>query len=207
MLISGVDINKYRGHLDVIHLGSVVVNKDPLKLGRVKCLIPDLFPIQGDADYDVDSLPWIAPLNASGAGGSPNSSSFAVPDINSVLAISFPYGDIYFPFYIGYFQSSVTHQTAFDTDYPDTYGNIDSKGNLFKANKKTGEVSYTHNSGTVITIDKNGKIIVATATAGQDVVVDGISVKHHKHAFGGLNVPITGPAGTTAVAGLTDEPS
>lgn len=117
--------------------GKVVDNKDPEMLGRVKVEIKDL--IMADNPED---LPWVYPLNPYGLGGKPDSGSFSVPELESFLEITFPFHDIYAPFYKGYWQDKKTHQLVFDEDYPESFGFIASSGLEFFHNKKTLETRF-----------------------------------------------------------------
>ena len=136
--------------------------EDGLKLGRVKCTIAEIFD-----DTDPDNLPWCFPKNGTGLGGQGTSSgdpvggsSFFVPEVGSELLVTFPYGDIYTPVYSGYFQSSLTHQTFFNDDYPNSYGFADSVGNKIKVNKTSGAAEVDHQSGAKFTLDTDGNMVV-----------------------------------------------
>ena len=136
--------------------GVVKDNNDPLKLGRIKCLILGLT----SEDADIDSLPWISCINPTGLGGSSDSSSFAVPELESEVIVEFPTRDIYFPVYVGYWQHSLTHQTDFNEDYPNSYGFRDSTGNKFFVNKQKGFAEFIHAAGSAIRFEDDGGITI-----------------------------------------------
>ena len=124
-----------------IYRAWVVENDDPMKLGRVKCQCP----FRWGNDQPIEKLPWIFPLNPFGSGGKKTNSSFEVPEIDSELLICFPFDDEYVPFYIGYVQSTLTHQEElFDVSYPETYGKTDSQMQWIRVNKEEGWTEWYH---------------------------------------------------------------
>lgn len=153
-MIKYIEHLKKTENLKFHHKGVVVDNNDPKMLGRVKAAITGLL------EDSTEMLPWVAPLNPFGLGGSNNCSSFSVPEIGSELIVVFPYEEIYFPFYIGYWQSSVTHQSDFDEDYPETYGFKDNTGNILKVNKGQQYAEIEHSSGAKIKIDDEGSLFI-----------------------------------------------
>ncbi len=72
-----------------IHRAIVVENEDPLKLGRVRALIPG---------YMEPSTDWAMPVAGSG-GGTPGEGYFAVPAVNAAVMVFFNGGDIENPYY------------------------------------------------------------------------------------------------------------
>ena len=153
MFLALNDIKKTMRHLFIPHKGIVVDNDDPLKLKRIKCVITDILN-----ETDVDSLPWVYQHN--GSSGSTTAESCYIPSVGDEVTITFPYNDIYFPFYSGSWASATTKTTEFDTGYPNVYGWKDSKGNIFKVNIVTSEVQFTHFSGTYLKLTTAGKVTV-----------------------------------------------
>lgn len=125
MLISLVEYLKPAKALTRPHKGIVVDNEDPDKLGRVKCSVAGLL------EAEKADLPWIMPFNIS-----PN--KFDAPQVDDELIIEFKYGDIYTPFYTGYWHNAENHNADFDDDYPNSMG-ISVDGLLMKYNKKKKE--------------------------------------------------------------------
>jgi hypothetical protein len=179
--------------------GVVVDNADPKKLGRVKCTI------EGFLTGDTANLPWMSPDKEAFLGGSNAASKFSVPNMGSELVITFPFDDIYSPFYRGAWESAMTHHPLFDADYPNTWGMADEAGNEFTVNKTLGETKFKHQNGHEVTFDTDvniksaGKLDLTTDTeltiagktkttvgdsAGQ-TLVNGIQVKL---AGGGVGV-------------------
>jgi hypothetical protein len=131
---------KIKNNLARLHKGKVVLTDaaETQKLGRIKVRIRGILE-----ETDTDKLPWVYPQNPYGLGGKSDSSSFSVPEIDSEVVIRFPFDDIYAPFYIGYWQSDLTHQyLLFDTNYPESYGHVDSQLQWWRVNKSTNETEF-----------------------------------------------------------------
>lgn len=154
MLLKFADHLKPSKSLTRYHKGIVVDNKDPLKLGRVRCTVKRMFE---DVSEDFAKLPWIIPKN------SPN--KVDIPKIGEELIIVFPFTDIYSPFYDGHWHNLDNHNPYFDGedgDYPNISGFA--KDNLkakFDDVKKTGEIE--HSSGTKVGITETGTVEVSIA--------------------------------------------
>lgn len=153
MFLKLAEVVKKINHLSIPHKAIVKDNTDSLNLGRVKVTIVGLIE-----ETDITKLPYVYPKNSYGLGGKINSSGFSVPEIGSELIVEFPFDDIYSGFYTGYWQSATTHQSDFDVNYPETYGWRDSKGNIIKINKSTGDVDIEHFSGSKLVMKNNGDI-------------------------------------------------
>lgn len=163
MLVQLTDYIKRESNLSMPYIGVVVDNKDPLQRGRIKCNVEGLFT--GESE----KLPWIYPHNSSLFGGVSNQGIFFVPEIGAKLIIEFPYDDIYAGFYTGFLETEQSHVPDFNTDYPDTYGMVDSTGNKILVNKKQGTIELTHKSGTKLTIADSGEVLLSGVA---DVKVD-----------------------------------
>lgn len=155
MLLKLIEYLHKNNNIKFMHKGLILDNDDPSKIGRIKATVAGLYE-----DQDLEKLPWIYPINAAGLGGRTDSSSFIVPEIGSEICIIFPYDDIYFPCYIGYYQSKKTHQRVFDENYPLAYGFMDAIGNSIKVDKSDGSVVINHTSGSIIKIEKDGSMSV-----------------------------------------------
>lgn len=138
-------------------IGEVVDNADPKKQGRVKVTIPGL--LEGDKE----SLPWVLMENSTGFGGTGTDSSFIVPVMGAKLNIHFPYDDIYFPVYRGFYQSSSTHQTAFDGNYPHKYGYQAGETKVV-IDRETNQVEIETGNGVKLTISSAGDIVLEGPT-------------------------------------------
>lgn len=109
MLIKFADHLKPAKVLSRPHVGTVVDNADPEKLGRVRCTVKNLF------EGDTAKLPWIIPDNL-------DPKKMDVPKVGDQLQIVFPYGDVYHGFYKGGLHNALTKSSEFDADYPNTFG-------------------------------------------------------------------------------------
>ena len=142
--------------------GIVVDNNDPLKINRVKVRI------EGLMESENDKLPWATQKSSTGLGGSNDSSFFFIPKINSEVNVTFPFDDIHFPVYCGYYQSNQTHQNYFDDNYPHQYGFIDG-GWKFRIDRQQNVLNIETASGVNFVIDGGGNI---TLSGPQDMVIN-----------------------------------
>jgi hypothetical protein len=200
----GIFINQVN-ILEGIHKGIVVAVdylSDTAKVPLIRCSIEGL--IEGSAD----ELPYFRLRYPIAFGGKSGVNFQWIPEVGAQVAIIFPDFDLYSGEIVGHYDNSNVHETDFDANYPDEYGFKDSKGNIFKVNKDTGDITITHYSGAEVVVDSTG-IVVTTG----DVVADGISLKHHTHPLPAsldttVTVVVGGPP-TGAVTGIdanTDEP-
>lgn len=130
-----------------ICFGYVVVNNDPLHLGRIKARVETLFP----SNIEDENLPWILPVGM--VGGVNNQGNINVPDIQSKIWILYTSDDVYSGCYLGSLPN--IPQDLLD-DYPNTYGRVDRSGNLLLINTEKDIVQFYHVSGTNINIDGSG---------------------------------------------------
>jgi hypothetical protein len=153
MLFRIVELLKRNDNLKGLHHGFVVDNKDPKKLGRVKVYIKGLIQ-----DADKAKLPWCYPIMPPDSGGRANTSQFCVPEEKSEVVVTFPYDDIYHPFYVGWWPNEKNMQTGlFDASYPEVYGRVDSNHQWTKVDKKEKFTEFFSNiHGALIRIDKDG---------------------------------------------------
>jgi len=157
MLLKLIDFLRKEDYSEFPYKGIVVLNEDEGKnLGRIKVKIQGLIE-----SSDNTKLPYIFPINSYGLGGRPDLSSFSVPEIDSEVQVIFPYNDIYSGFYTGYWQSSSTHQTLFDVNYPESYGWIDSVIQWLKINKSEPSVEYYRKTlSDMLRLDKEGSLSI-----------------------------------------------
>ena len=132
--------------------GTVVDNADPLKLGRVRVRVPQIHGVETDAEFiQTYDLPWINQRPPAFLGNTQNSGMFLVPDVGSTVIVEYPTSETYFGYYKGGVTSTETRTTAFDEDYPNTYGFVNAD-HSFTINKEKHTWSFVHPSGNFIKI-------------------------------------------------------
>ena len=144
--------------------GIVVNNCDPDKIGRVQVKIYGYYD-----DLAINNIPWAVPDVQSWTSTKGN---FVVPELNTILRGYFDNGDEMKPVYDSLaFNSAYTSKEGdfFDwytrtEDYPHTMVlfQTDQKDYLVM-NKKTGELAFTHHTGTVMRVDPDGNIDIGTS--------------------------------------------
>ena len=109
-MAEGQGLNK-----DTWYAATVVDNKDPKKLGRVKCRIKEIF--DGIKDED---LPWAIPQAfAHTDGGTDKSGVLVVPKKKSKVLVHFQKGNPLYPEYKGYNVDEKTTLQEAEMNYPD----------------------------------------------------------------------------------------
>lgn len=135
----------------------VVDNNDPKKLQRVKV------EIKGLLSGDLASLPWCFPAQHSLFGMTESAYSVGVPVVGSNVMVEFQGGDIHYGCVSSSLHTSSSEVTGeMATNYPNRRGWIDPANNLFYIDITAGQVRvhFLHKSGTRLTIEDNGKVIV-----------------------------------------------
>jgi hypothetical protein len=126
-----LDVFSKENKFQSFHLGEVVDNKDPLKIGRVKINIPNF-----TEGIENDILPWSHQIFPIGTGGDDAVPTFKVPAIGTNVVVIFPTDDIYSSFYIGELIFKKHKLEELLSDYPETYGFIDKIKNKYWVNLK-----------------------------------------------------------------------
>jgi hypothetical protein len=183
MLIRPVEHLAKNNILATDHVGTVVFNNDPKKIGRIKCTVPALW------GSDQAKMPWVYPQ---GGGG------FHVPAVGDRVNITFPFDDVLHPVYDGFPENSANHNTIFDVNYPNSYGRADSTGFYWRRNKTSGEFKVHHpgGGGVDITVDSGGNITIAGGSG--DVSVTSASGDVSITAGGNVNLDATGSVDISA---------
>jgi hypothetical protein len=171
MFIKPLEFLQKKRNLLVTHRATVKDNADPKKLGRVK------IEVKGLIEGDTEKLPWAYPLSPHMFGGGSNISSFVVPDVGTELVVWFPYESIYFPMYMGYWQTGSTHQTEFDADYPETYGYRDKINNKCVINREQETIHFETSSEITVDTDEDGNVKIYIP-GNKDEQIDKTSTKN-----------------------------
>lgn len=111
-----------RYNLNGIYIGTVVENRDPEKMGRIKCFIAGLLDEESLVDKDtelnglfkkraeaIEALPWVSRIAPSFTGSTGTSGTVSIPKMGSKVVIQFPTNDPYFPVYFGVIQDTVEY--------------------------------------------------------------------------------------------------
>lgn len=177
--------------LNRYYIGTVVDNKDPDKLKRIKVSINKLLT------GSTSDLPWVYPKGSSFLGSSSAAGEVSIPEMGSRVLIEFANQDIYSPFYSSSLLSVSEIQDIFNEDYPNSYGFKDSIGNWLKINKTQQYIELMHCSGSFIKIQKDGTI---TLNSTKDIV---LTAANDINATAGGKVNIKSSSSTSIDAGST----
>lgn len=138
---------EFRGSYDAIVTRCI----DKTKRGWIKVSILGLTD-----DLPLKDQPWAEPAP------SPN---FQIPDPGTHVIVEFREGDIHYPIWhsaSGQAGGKFFNVHDSEIDYPNNHIIYNSnEGTTLKNNRKTGEFTINHSSGTTITLDKSGKVTMS----------------------------------------------
>lgn len=128
------------------YIGVVINNEDPLRLGRVKIRIMDLYD-----DIQDENLPWALPLI------SINGDAFSIPDIKKVLNVIMIDNNIYNPYYTycEHYNDDLTNQLKNTNDYQIMKAII--YDHLTKVYRTNNSLTLSHNNSN-LSINNNSSI-------------------------------------------------
>jgi len=151
--------------------GRVEDNNDPDKLGRCRIRI---FGVFDEGNIQTSDLPWAKPdfqFMGSTVG------SFVVPPVDSLVRVYFDKGEVYSPMYTTKVLNVNHLPSDKDVDYPNVMVFFETdEGDSFFINRSTFESVYTHSSGLVLRIDKDGNISLSntkTSTGNFSITMKG----------------------------------
>lgn len=156
-------------------IGKVIDNNDPLKLGRCRILVYNVF----NNSIPTEHLPWAVP-EFSFVGSLKG--SFIVPQIGAIVKVTFENDEINLPKYSSKVLNTGQLPTNKDKNYPDNMVFFETDaGDSFEVDRSTSEVVFTHNTGTKISIQSDGSIDIHSSkkinvTHGDNLFVDGSTV-------------------------------
>ena len=133
-----------------IYTGKVLSNSDPLKQGRLKIQVINLFD-----NLNADDIPWAYPVQSFIDG------SFSIPNVGDYLEVYFDHGDTYNPKYLGKALNLNQIPSHASDSYPNTIVLYQTKtGNYCTLNKLTGEFKIISQVGSKITMSPTGEVSV-----------------------------------------------
>ena len=156
-------------------------------------------------DLPLKDQPWAEPAP---------SQHFQLPDPGTHVVVEFRDGDIHYPIW---HSASAQNNGKFFTvhesevDYPNNHIIYTSnEGTIVKNNRKTGEFTIAHSSGTTINISKNGEISMSgeglsRALATQYKVVTGAAFCPYLSSLS-AGAPIPHPVGANPILSIDDFP-
>ena len=131
------------------YVGKVVSNSDPLKLGRVKIRVYNIFD---DTIPDSD-LPYALPENNVTDG------SFCIPSVGSIVGVRFDRGVVYTPIYTSRVSQIGKVPKQALKGYPNNVIVYETDlGDYLSINRLTGETLIEHRSKSTIRISPLGEI-------------------------------------------------
>ncbi|HWY34471.1 MAG TPA: phage baseplate assembly protein V [Nitrosopumilaceae archaeon] len=129
----------------------VINNNDPTKTQRVQYRISTIHQGRTDAE-----LVWAIPIGWSTQGNSAGIGDISVPQIGAKILIFFPENDEHDTYYFADYHDKSTQIVELQENYPNSYGRIDSSGNLWLVNTQTNTVRFIHVTGSYIKINADG---------------------------------------------------
>lgn len=115
-----------------LYRGIVKDNEDPMKLGRCRIHIPDIY---GTYNYDKDLLPWSRPITGPGV---------KIPDVEEIVWVMFEDGNRQAPVYIIGVVTTKNPLESSTTDIIYSYGDC-----KIYYNKSTKELYITNGNSTI----------------------------------------------------------
>ena len=135
------------------YLGRVVYNEDPTFSGRCKVKVFGLFD-----EFDVEQIPWFVPKTSSVFSSEKGFGSLSVPKMNTIVRVSFPFGDLYSGEYSAIQNIDPALIEEIQSDYQNTHVLLyDSDKDLIVIYQpKTGYKMWL--GGSMVKIDADGSI-------------------------------------------------
>lgn len=153
-----------RANFTGVYTGTVIDNKDPDKLGRLKINVPAV-----TGGIVSDDLPWADPCFTYTAD---NKGIFFVPDVNSLVSVMFIEGCPYKPIWLGaiHRQNENKPPSEISTHYPERKIIKTNAGYIMFDEIEGGEIiEIVHKSGSYIKFENNGDIIINSVAGGGNI--------------------------------------
>lgn len=185
--------------------GIVINNNDPDQLGRCQIKIYGYYD-----DLATNNIPWAIPDINSMASTKGN---FIVPELNTIVRGYFDNGDEAKPIYDSVAFNSANSDAMggiknwqYRTDdYPNTMVLFQTDQDDFLVmNRKSGEISFNHHTGTVTKIDSDGNISIGTSiySGGPAKLNISISGDITINTFGNCNISAMGNVDVQSTTGF-----
>ena len=131
----------------------VVDNVDPLGIGRIKVRVPNLI------DPDLGAVPWIGQHRQSPFGQGQGFGCYGSPAIGAKVRIRLQNNDLNYCLA----EADSYHTTDANPKFkdPNTWGFKDPSGNELFVNMTTKDWQFTHSSGTKLSYDSQGNLVLA----------------------------------------------
>lgn len=154
------------------YVGIVEDNVDPMKLGRVKARVLDIFD-----EMDVKDIPWASPYKDLNGNG------FNVPDKGKVLLVVFDQGDKYKPEFIASDHFNINLEKKLSSLTGDNYTSMkallfDHRTQIYvneqeglKIDHKYNNINITENTVDINLKDNNRHLNLGDATATQQAIL------------------------------------
>lgn len=156
-----MDLQKHSFKYSGFYRGLVLDNADSSQLGRIKVRVFGIF----SEDIPTVKLPWAVPATSIFTGAGVGFGNFEVPEINSYVFVFFEGQDIYQPVYFASAPDGV-HGLPSErtTNYP--FRKIWKTKNqiILIIDDSAKTIKVEHPSGSYISIDINGDIIISGNT-------------------------------------------
>jgi len=124
--------------------GIVQDNKDPLKLGRVKCIVPDVF--------GSDNLHWAVSANA------PFNGFWMLPSVGDQVWIEFERGEINLPIYTNSWYNNKNISLEFLKSYPQNIVIKGKSGTIIQIDDSTGDLTIDNSNNSKMEFKSDGTI-------------------------------------------------
>ena len=129
-------------------VGTVIDNKDPDGLERVKAIIPGVYPTAADCV-------WIGPFKKSPFGQGKGFGSFGVPAKGSRLLVELQHEDPHHPVYHGCILMMGDKTGALKEEFhEEAWGFSDPSGNKLVVDMRTQTLTFIHSTKVVIKIEE-----------------------------------------------------
>lgn len=139
-----------------IYRALVLDNQDPEKLGRIKARVYPMF-----FELESDVIPWCVPASPLFSGAGSGSGAFTIPSVGSYVFVFFEAGKLEQPVYFAEAQTATMGiPTESATNYPNRRVLKTPDGFYIYIDETSNELKIHHQSGTEITIDNTGKVLI-----------------------------------------------